>query len=78
MAGAGVAQEGAYNSGGSRGKWRSRACFYSTNSYFLEYFRMEFYERVIYERVRIISCYWPGIREFLASGVQRPWHRDWL
>ena len=57
MAGAGVAQEGAYNSGGSRGKWRSRACFYSTNSYFLEYFRMEFYERVIYERVRIINCY---------------------
>ncbi len=22
--------------------------------------------------------YWPGIREFLAGGVQRPWHRDWL
>ena len=22
--------------------------------------------------------YWPGIREFLAGGVQRPLHRDWL
>jgi hypothetical protein len=25
-----------------------------------------------------LQRYWPGIREFLASGVQRPWHRDWL
>ena len=22
--------------------------------------------------------YWPGIREFFAGAVQRPWHRDWL
>ncbi len=27
---------------------------------------------------RLFQRYWPGIREFLAGGVQRPWHRDWL
>ena len=26
----------------------------------------------------VLRRYWPGIREFLAGGVQRPLHRDWL
>ena len=31
--------------------------FFRRSSFFLERVRMEFCERVIYERVRIISCY---------------------